>query len=187
MADTPPEPEPPPVIVLLPGGQEVAGRLLERQQVPGAWLYKVAVPAWQNTPSGQVEPAWYVVWVQAPDHVKPVPGVSYDDVPMPRLPPTTEQQILGERRPSGWVLQKLNGGLYPDRGIIHAVDCEEASDGAPKLILDKALAAAEHPGTRLCPLCSAAAELDPVLRCFEHGFGGGKPQQGNAVIATLAR
>ncbi|MFI1702590.1 DUF6233 domain-containing protein [Streptomyces bobili] len=183
----PPEPEPPPIIVVLPDGQEVTGRLQERQQVPGAWLYKGAVPAWQNTPSGQVEPAWYVVWVQAPEHVKPVPGVSYDDVPTTRLPPTTEQQILGERRPSGWVLQNLNGGRDPGRGIIHAVDCEEAPDGAPKLILDKALDAAEHPGTRLCSLCSAAAELDPVLRCFEHGFGGGKPQQGNAVIATLAR
>ncbi|MFG3518609.1 DUF6233 domain-containing protein [Streptomyces bobili] len=128
-----------------------------------------------------------MVWVQAPDHVKPVPGVSYDDVPTTRLPPTTGQQILGERRPSGWVLQKLNGGRDAGRGIIHAVDCEEAPDGAPKLILDKALDAAEHPGTRLCSLCSAAAEPDPVLRCFEHGFGGGKPQQGNAVIATLAR
>ncbi|MFL4909360.1 hypothetical protein ACJ6WF_40795 [Streptomyces sp. MMS24-I2-30] len=58
MADTPPEPEPPPITVVLPDGQEVTGRLQERQQVPGAWLYKVAVPAWQNTPSGAVEPAW---------------------------------------------------------------------------------------------------------------------------------
>lgn len=34
-----------------PRKQEVTGRLQERQQVPGAWLYKVAVPAWQNTPN----------------------------------------------------------------------------------------------------------------------------------------
>ncbi|MFE2611590.1 DUF6233 domain-containing protein [Streptomyces mirabilis] len=173
MADTPPEPEPPPIIVVLPDGQEVTGRLQERQQVPGTWLYKVAVPAWQNTPSGQVEPAWYVVWVQAPDRVKPVPGVSYDGVPTTRLPPpTTAQQILGERRPSGWVLQKLDGGRGPGRGVIHAVDCEEAPTGAPKLTLDKALDAAEQPGTRLCSLCSAAAELDPVLKGFDHGFDG---------------
>lgn len=45
MADTPPEPEQPPIIVVLPDGQEVTGRLHERQQVPGTWLYKVAVPA----------------------------------------------------------------------------------------------------------------------------------------------
>ncbi len=31
------------------------------------------------------------------------------------------------------------------------------------LTLDKALDAAEHPGTRLCALCDAAAELDPML------------------------
>lgn len=43
---------------------------------------------------------------------------------------------------------------------------------APKLTLDQALDAAEHPGTRLCSLCSVAAELDSVLRVFEHGFGG---------------
>lgn len=119
-----------------------------------------------------MEPAWYVVWVQAPDHVKPVPGVSYDDVPTIRLPPpSTEQQILGERRPSGWVLQKLDGGRGPGRGVIHAVDCEEAPAGAPVLTLDKALDAAEHPGTRLCALCGAAAELDPVLKGFDHASG----------------
>ncbi len=80
-----------PVRVLLPGGQEVTGRLQERQQVPEAWLYKVAVPAWQNRPEGRVEP---------------VPGVSYDDVPTTRLPASpAEREILGPRQPSGWVLQ----------------------------------------------------------------------------------
>ena len=35
----------------------------------------------------------------------------------------------------------------------------------------KALDAAEHPGTRLCALCGAAAELDPVLKGFDHTSG----------------
>ncbi|MFE2423406.1 DUF6233 domain-containing protein [Streptomyces hokutonensis] len=35
--------------------------------------------------------------------------------------------------------------------VVHAVDCEDALDGAPLLTLDQALDAAEHPGTRLCP------------------------------------
>ncbi|MFJ4979157.1 DUF6233 domain-containing protein [Streptomyces coeruleorubidus] len=66
---------------------------------------------------------------------------------MTRLPPSpTEQQSLGERRPSGWVLQKLDGG----RGVIHAVDCDEAPAAAPLLTLDKALDAAEHLPARPC-------------------------------------
>jgi hypothetical protein len=72
-----------------------------------------------------------VVWVKAPDHVKPVPGTSYDDVPTTRLPPPSpERVILGPRRPTAWVLQKMDGGRGPDRGVIHAVDCEEAPAGA---------------------------------------------------------
>ncbi|MFJ6556812.1 DUF6233 domain-containing protein [Streptomyces luteogriseus] len=89
---------------------------------------------------------------------KPVPGISYDDVPTSRPPPTTEQQILGERRPSVWVLQKLDGGRGPGRGVFHAVDCE-APAGAPKLTLGQAPDAAEHPGTGLCSLRGAAQVL----------------------------
>ncbi|MFF4138527.1 hypothetical protein ACFY1B_45445 [Streptomyces mirabilis] len=71
---------------------------------------------------GNVEPAWYVVWVKAPDEAKPRPGVSYDDVATTRLPPPSAvREILGPRRPSGWVLQKLDGGRGSGRGIVHAV------------------------------------------------------------------
>ncbi|NJP53502.1 hypothetical protein HCJ93_26415 [Streptomyces sp. SBST2-5] len=157
--------------VVLPDGQEVTGRLQERQQVPDTWLYKVAVPAWQNTPEGRVEPAWYVVWVKAPDHVKPVPGVSYEDVPTTRLsPPPAEREILGPRRPSGWVMAKAGGRGSGRGGVVHAVDCDEAPAGAPVLTLERALDAAEQPGVRLCSLCGAAAELDPVLQGFDRGF-----------------
>ncbi|MFD7003785.1 DUF6233 domain-containing protein [Streptomyces mirabilis] len=121
---------------------------------------------------GDVEPAWYVVWVKAPDQVKPVPGVSYDDVATTRLPPPSAvREILGPRQPSGGVLQKLDGGRGPDRGIVHAIDCEEAPARAPLLTLDKALDAAEHPGVRVC---GAAAELDPVLKGFGHGLDAGE-------------
>ncbi|MFB6756043.1 DUF6233 domain-containing protein [Streptomyces sp. NPDC056353] len=170
MADTP-EPKPPPITVVLPDDQEVTGLLLCRQQTPEGWLYKVSVPAWTNI-DGRVEPAWYTVWVEAPAHVKPIDGVSYDGVPTERMEkPSTVREILGPRRPSGWVLQKLDGGRDPGRGVIHTADCEEAPAGAPVLSLDRALDAAEHPGTRLCSLCGAAAELDPVLKGFDHGDG----------------
>ncbi|RPK61644.1 hypothetical protein EES42_31510 [Streptomyces sp. ADI95-17] len=82
-----------------------------------------------------------------------------------------DSRQLGPRRPSGWVLVKA-GGRGPGRGgVVHAVDCEEAPAGAPVLPLPRALYAAEHPGIRLCSLCGAAAELDPVLKGFDRGFG----------------
>nr|WP_309484588.1 DUF6233 domain-containing protein [Streptomyces himalayensis] len=84
-------------------------------------------------------------------------------------PPSLVEQALGPRRPSGWVLQKTEG-RGPGRGVVHAVDCKEAPAGAPVLTLDKALDAAQHPGTRLCALCGAAAELDPVPRGFDRGW-----------------
>ncbi|MFE7442407.1 DUF6233 domain-containing protein [Streptomyces chartreusis] len=164
--------DPPPIRVILPGPgeQEVVGRLHKRQQTAGGWLYKVSVPAWSNTQDGRVEPAWYTVWVQAPAHVRPVDGVSYDDVPTERLPkPSAVREMLGPRRPTGWVLQRLDGQRGPDRGVIHAPDCDEAPQGAPALTVETALDAAEKAGVRLCALCGAASELGPLLRGFDHG------------------
>ncbi|MFB6580810.1 MULTISPECIES: hypothetical protein [unclassified Streptomyces] len=44
----------------------------------------------------------------------------------------------------------------------------EAPAGAAALSLDTA----QHPGTRLCYLCGAALELEPVLKGFGAGFDG---------------
>ncbi|KOU54023.1 hypothetical protein [Streptomyces sp. WM6378] len=38
----------------------------------------------------------------------------------------------------------------------------------PVLTLDQALDNAQKPNTRLCSLCGAAGELDPMLNGFEH-------------------
>ncbi|GGX29616.1 DUF6233 domain-containing protein [Streptomyces chryseus] len=164
---------PVPVRVVLPDGQELVARLYSRVQTPaGSWEYDVGMPAYRNPEAGGVEAAEYRVRVEAPAHVRPVDGVSYEEVPTEyQEPPTVVQQVLGPRRPSGWVLAKAGGRGGPDRGVVHAVDCEEAPAGAPVLTLDRALDAAQHPGTRLCSLCGAAAELDPVLKGFEQGFG----------------
>lgn len=99
--------------------------------------------------------------------MKPVDGVSYDAVATEYLkPPSPVQEALEPRRPSGWVLAKADGRSSGQGGVVHAVDCEEAPAGTPVLPLD----AAEQPGVRLCSLCGAAAELDPVLKGFDHGF-----------------
>ncbi|MGW4995418.1 DUF6233 domain-containing protein [Streptomyces mirabilis] len=96
-----------------------------------------------------------------------------DDVPTTRLPPSPiEREILGPHRPTGWVLQTLDGRRGPDRGVLHAPDCGEVPQGAPVLKVEQALDAAEKAGVRLCSLCGAAQELEPLL----HGFGRGFEQ-----------
>ncbi|MGK3110652.1 DUF6233 domain-containing protein [Streptomyces sp. WAC05858] len=165
-----PELVPVPIRVLLPGGQEVVAHLWSRRQAPDGWRYEVGLPAYRNGPGDSMEPAEYRV--RAPDHVRPVDGVSYDAVPTEYLkPPSPVQEALGPRRPSGWVLARASGRGPGRGGVVHAVDCEEAPAGAPVLPLERALDAAEQPGVRLCSLCGAAAELDPVLKGFDHGFG----------------
>jgi hypothetical protein len=161
-----------PIRVLLPGDQEVVAHLWSRRQARDGWRYEVGLPAYRNGPEDTVEPAEYWVWVRAPQHVRLVDSVSYDAVPTEYLqPPSPVQEARGPRRPSGWVLAKT-GGRGPGRGgVVHAVGCEEAPAGAPVLPLERALDAAEQPGVRLCSLCGAAAELDPVLKGFDHGFG----------------
>ncbi|MGW4277692.1 DUF6233 domain-containing protein [Streptomyces seoulensis] len=72
---------------------------------------------------------------------------------------------------SGWKLQKA-GGRGPGGAVLHAVDCTEAPENALLLPLERALDVAEQPGTRLCSLLSAAQELVPVLRGFDHIDGG---------------
>ncbi|MGW1038707.1 DUF6233 domain-containing protein [Streptomyces sp. NPDC002547] len=160
---------PVPVRVLLPDGQELIARLWARHETTRGWFYEVGLPSYRNTEDGDVEPAEYRVWVRAPEHVRPVEGAYYDVVPTEHLEkPPAVREALGPRRPSGWVLLKLDGA----RGVVHAVDCEEAPVGATVLSLDGALDAAEHAGNRLCSLCGAAAELDPVLKGFDQGFDG---------------
>lgn len=156
---------------MLPGDQEVVARLRPKRQVLDGWLYEVGLPAYRNGPGDAMESAEYRVWVRAPQHVRPVEGVSYDQVPTEYLPkPSVVEQVLEPRRPSGWVMAKA-GGRGPGRGgVVHAVDCDEAPAGAPVLTLERALDLAQQPGVRLCSLCGAAAELDPVLKGFDHGF-----------------
>ena len=122
--------------------------------------------------NGRVESAWYVAWVEAPAHIRPVPGVSYEQLPTTHLsPPSAVDEILGFRgRLSGWVLQKLDARRGPGRGVLHAPDCDEAPQGKPVLELERALDAAEKVSVRLCSLCGAEQELEPLLRGFDHGF-----------------
>ncbi|MEU4173558.1 DUF6233 domain-containing protein [Streptomyces sp. NPDC026589] len=87
-------------------------------------------------------------------------------MPTERLPPSM-RDALGLRRPSCWVLRKP-GGRGPGGIVLHAADCTEAPQNAPLLPLERRWTSRSSPGTRLCSLCGAAQELDPVLRGFDH-------------------
>ncbi|MEU8764618.1 DUF6233 domain-containing protein [Streptomyces sp. NPDC048659] len=107
------------------------------------------------------------VWLDAPAHIRRIPGTDYSAVPAVRLPePSLIEAALGERRPSGWVMRGGTRG----QGTIHAPDCTEAPQGVATLSLEHALDLAERPAVRLCSLCGAAAELTPLLRGFDGGF-----------------
>ncbi|MFA0845539.1 DUF6233 domain-containing protein [Streptomyces rochei] len=172
------ESAPVPVRVVLPADpllgteqQEVVARLWKRRQTGTGWAYLVGLPSYRDLEDGGVEAAEYRVWVRAPDHVRPVDGVDYDQVATERLEPPPKsavREVLGERRPSGWVLAKVRGGRGPARGVLHAPDCEEAPQGAPLLDVEHALSVAENPGTRLCTLCGCAQELTPLLSGFDY-------------------
>ncbi|MFB6884149.1 DUF6233 domain-containing protein [Streptomyces noursei] len=160
---------PVPVRVVLPDGQEIVARLWARRQLPDGWRYQVGLPSYRNPQDGGVEAAEYRVWVRAPEHVRPVDGVSYDAVPTERLTPSAPvDEALEPRRPAGWVLLKQRGGRGPARTVVHAPDCEEAPPGVPVVDVHRALDAAQQPGARLCSLCGAAQELDPLLHGFDH-------------------
>nr|WP_185832375.1 DUF6233 domain-containing protein [Streptomyces sp. WAC 04229] len=166
-----------PVRVVLPADpllehpeQEVVARLWGRRQTETGWMYLVGLPSYRDLEDGSVEAAEYRVWVRAPDHVRPVDGIDYDQVPtepLPSAPASVVREVLGERRPSGWVLAKVREGRGSVRGVLHAPDCEEAPQGAPLLGVEQALNVAENPGTRLCTLCGCAQELTPMLSGFD--------------------
>jgi hypothetical protein len=61
--------------------QEVLARLWRRRQTETGWVYLVGLPPYRDLEDGRVEAAEYRVWVRAPDHVRPVDGVDYDQSP----------------------------------------------------------------------------------------------------------
>jgi hypothetical protein len=148
---------PVPVRVVLPADpllghpeQGVVARLWRRRQTETGWVYLVGLPSYRDLEDGGVEAAEYRVWVRAPDHVRPVDGVDYDQVPTEPLPPAPRKsvvrEVLGKRRPSGWVLAKVREGRGPARGVLHAPDCREAPEGAPLLDVQRAPGRRGEPG-----------------------------------------
>ncbi|MEU0698154.1 DUF6233 domain-containing protein [Streptomyces niveus] len=164
------------VRVLLPDGQELTARLWSRRQLPDGWVYLVGLPVYSNGPDGAVEASEYRVWVRAPEHVRPVAGISYDGVPTERLPPPPPvREALGPRRQSGWVTVSAGGSRGAgSRTVLHARDCAEAPPPVHVLSLEEALDLAERPATRLCErrgtgTGAPAARVRPHRNCLTTG------------------
>ncbi|MFF3460469.1 DUF6233 domain-containing protein [Streptomyces sp. NPDC002730] len=153
---------PPPVLVVLPDGQELCGRLHERQQTSRAWMYRVGLPMWQTTAEAWVEPAEYVVWVPA-DYVRPIEDVDYDQVPTHRLPAAPAASPASGGARWAWKVQRLpHRGGRPGGIVVHVHDCEEAPAGGDELDLDQALTTLRRPGAAACKKCGAAEALTPL-------------------------
>lgn len=75
-----------PVRVVLPDGQELTARLWARRETSRGWLYEVGLTAYRNTADGDVQAAEQRVRVRARKRVRAVGGVTYDAVPIERLP-----------------------------------------------------------------------------------------------------
>ncbi len=154
----------PPIVVVLPDGQELRGLVHTRVRTQRSVMYQVGLPMWQSTAEEWVEPAEYVMWV--PDaYVRPVEGVLYDDVstrhpaPEPAPAPVVE---AGESR-LAWRIERLPRERgRPGWSVVHVHDCEDADDG-DVLDIEQALLVLQSPGTRVCTKCGAANALPPLM------------------------
>ncbi|WNO76418.1 MULTISPECIES: DUF6233 domain-containing protein [unclassified Streptomyces] len=178
----------PPIVVVLPDGQEVRGLVHSRLQTSRGWMYQVGVPMWQTTAEEWVEPAELVLWVPA-EYVRPMEGVPYEDIPTQQVEPVpapataaagppaaaapapepdgvlvpaaTPAVEAGESR-RAWRIERLPRERgRPGWNVVHVHDCEDADDG-DVLDLDQTLMVLRRPGTRACTKCGAAETLTPL-------------------------
>ncbi|WP_351237181.1 DUF6233 domain-containing protein [Streptomyces sp. NPDC002133] len=144
----------PPIVVVLPDGQEVRARLHARRQVRGGWRYQVGVLMWREGASGGVEPVEYRAWV-TPEQARPVPGVSYEQVPTHRLTPADSGQH-GKLKPA-WTVQHLpHRPGHPGATLVHVIGCVP---GGRPLDREAALTALGQPLAAACRECDAFGSL----------------------------
>ena len=143
---------PPPILVVLPDGQELRARLHARRRQQDGWQYQVGIQLWQDR-NGSARAAEHRVWV-SPLQARPIPGVSYRNVPTHRPSPTEIWQ--GQSRPS-WTLQCLpHRPGHPGATLIHVIGCTPSDRSLDR---EEALAALSRPRAAACTECDAARSL----------------------------
>ncbi|MGW8955900.1 DUF6233 domain-containing protein [Streptomyces sp. NPDC055709] len=143
----------PPIFVVLPNGQEVRARLHARRQEKGGWRYQIGIQLWQDSANGAVGAAEHRAWV-SPAQARPVPGVSYRDVPTYRPSPADG---LSQRSQPAWTLQYLpHRPGHPGATLLHVIGCTPSDEF---LNQEQALAALNQPLAAACTECDAARSL----------------------------
>jgi hypothetical protein len=118
-----------------------------------------------------VKAAEYRVCVRAPEDVRPVEGVDYDQVvteKLERSPQTVVREVLGEHRPSGGCCRSCATAAARPAPSCTPRTARKHKPARRCSMWTRALDTAEHPGTRLCTPCGAAQELTPMLSRFDH-------------------
>ncbi|GGK32016.1 hypothetical protein GCM10011583_74730 [Streptomyces camponoticapitis] len=112
----------PPVRVLLPDGR-VTGQLARRWQTrAGTWVYRIALRGWSSraASTGQ-DLAEDLIEIDVPSaYVRPVPGISYDAVPVLRAsqapaPQAGDESLSGDV-PESWVGEELKAAAGDPEG-----------------------------------------------------------------------
>ncbi|MFF3358138.1 DUF6233 domain-containing protein [Streptomyces sp. NPDC002917] len=148
-------PGPPPIVVLLPDGQEIRARLHARRRVRSGWQYQVGVLVWRDGVSGNAEPTEHRAWV-SPEQARPVPGASYEQVPIHHSTPTAYGGRPGKLQPA-WTVQQLpHLPGHPGATLVHVIGCVP---GGHRLGREQALAALGQPRAAACKECDAAGSL----------------------------
>jgi hypothetical protein len=161
----PDAPQPPPVRVTLPDGQDVTAALYKRRQWPrSGWLYQVGIPVWANDHDEGIEAREFRVWLTPGEQVHPIDGVSYEHVPAHPLPAEP-----GAPDPNRWAfkpqrIRPPRDRTGPGSVVMHVWDCPDAPAGDAELDVYEALDMMRSTaGATLCKECGAAVSLGPLL------------------------
>ncbi|WP_420718713.1 DUF6233 domain-containing protein [Streptomyces sp. NRRL S-813] len=136
-----------------PGRSGSPARLYARRRQQEGWGYQIGIQLWREGANGSTEAAEHRAWV-SPAQARPIPGVSYRDVPTHR--PSQEDGLPQRSRPA-WTLQHLpHRPGHPGATLLHVIGCTPSDQALDR---EQALAALSQPRAAACTECDAARSL----------------------------
>ncbi|MFF4138602.1 DUF6233 domain-containing protein [Streptomyces mirabilis] len=111
------------------------------------------MPAYRDRENGSAEAAEHCAWV-SPSQARPIPGVSYRDVPTRGPSPADD---LSQKSHPAWTLQYLpHHPGHPGATLLHVIGCTPSDQSLDR---EEALAALSRPRAAACTECDAARSL----------------------------